>query len=232
MGPRMRPVRLSFTADPCNPCRPLTPVLRSSVPHHHVCRGADRVWVYAFDSKHGALRGALNSALHLKLPAGSGPRHLDFHPNGKWVFVLCELDGMVVTCEWDSEHGQLLAKHSVYALPEGMASSRAHHSGCAHVAVHPSGRHAYATTRTDNQLVVFTIHPKSGALAVAGRVSTCGICPRNFLVDADRVRVLNQDSQTLIDFALDPKTGALADAAHGATLHMPGVCGHVLCRAP
>ena len=49
--------------------------------------GADCVWVYAFDAEVGALRGAINSKHHLHLPAGSGPRHLDFHPSGKFVYL-------------------------------------------------------------------------------------------------------------------------------------------------
>ena len=57
--------------------------------------GADRVWVYGFDASRGSLLGASNSKRHLELPAGAGPRHLDFHPNGRWVYVLCELDGKV-----------------------------------------------------------------------------------------------------------------------------------------
>jgi 6-phosphogluconolactonase (cycloisomerase 2 family) len=57
--------------------------------------GADRVWVYGFDAARGSLIGASNSMRHLVLPAGAGPRHLDFHPNGRWVYVLCELDGKV-----------------------------------------------------------------------------------------------------------------------------------------
>ena len=57
--------------------------------------GADRVWVYGFDAARGSLLGASNSTRHLVLPAGAGPRHLDFHPNGRWVYVLCELDGKV-----------------------------------------------------------------------------------------------------------------------------------------
>jgi 6-phosphogluconolactonase len=46
--------------------------------------GTDTVYVYAFDSDRGSLTGASNASRHLRLPEGSGPRHLSFHPSGKW----------------------------------------------------------------------------------------------------------------------------------------------------
>ena len=59
--------------------------------------GADCVWVYQFNKANGGLLGAVNSSRHLQLPRGSGPRHLAFHPNKKWVYILCELSGKVRT---------------------------------------------------------------------------------------------------------------------------------------
>ena len=55
---------------------------------------------------------------HLVLSEGAGPRHLDFHPNGKWVYVLCELDGNVVLCDWDDAAGTLSPRQSIYCLPK------------------------------------------------------------------------------------------------------------------
>jgi 6-phosphogluconolactonase (cycloisomerase 2 family) len=78
------------------------------------------------------------------LPEGAGCRHLDFHPNGKWVYVLCELDGNVVLCDWDTDAGVLSPRQSIYALPDGVVCSRAHHSGCSHILVSPDGANVYA----------------------------------------------------------------------------------------
>jgi 6-phosphogluconolactonase (cycloisomerase 2 family) len=187
--------------------------------------GADTVWVYAFDAQRGALSGALNSARHLRLPAGSGPRHLDFHPNGKWVFVLCELSAMVLTCEWDGARGELSARHSVYSMPKGKKCARAHHSGTAHILVGAGGRSIYVTTRTDNCLVVFDVQ-KDGSLRLAQRVSTRGVCPRNFILDKGHLRLLNQDSQNLVEWQLAPDGKVVEPPLVSAT---PGVCGWVLC---
>ena len=142
--------------------------------------GADRVWVYGFDAARGSLLGASNSMRHLVLPAGAGPRHLDFHPNGRWVYVLCELDGKVaqigsrvtppghrdcdchpvccptqiVCCSWDGLSGTLTSFQSVSTLPDRVKPCRAHHSGSAHIRVSRNGRAVYATTRTDGGAVV------------------------------------------------------------------------------
>lgn len=195
--------------------------------------GADKVWVYQFDTEKGALIGAANSKRHLQLAPGSGPRHLDFHPNGKWVYVLCELSGEVVTCAWkDTADAELTQLHAVSALPEGLACCRAHHAGNSHVVVGVHGTRVYVTTRTDNCIVVFAVNQRNGALAFLQRTSTRGLCPRNFDVSPEppyRLRVFNQDSHTLAEFALD-KNGTLPDEPEVVT-EFKGVCGQCLCEA-
>ena len=76
-----------------------------------------------------AIFGAVTSAHHLVLPAGSGPRHLAFHPSGKLVFVLCELDGEVVTCGWDAQAGELTVRSSVGMMADAWkgTSAETHH---------------------------------------------------------------------------------------------------------
>ena len=171
--------------------------------------GADRVWVYEFDTVRGALIGAINSDRHLRLPPGSGPRHLAFHPNGRVVYVLCELSGKLVTCGWDAAAGRLHVLESLGVMPKGVRCLRAHHSGLSHIAVTPDGSTVYAASRTDNQLVRFTANPKTGKLSLASRESTQGVCPRHFYVDDERLIICNQDTQTL---RVASGGGALLDA--------------------
>lgn len=205
--------------------------------------GADRVWVYRFDAVHGGLIGASNSSHHLALPEGSGPRHLDFHPNGRFVYVLCELSGKVAVCTWDAAAGQLAVIQEIYALPEGVACCRAHHSGNAHILVAPDGRSLYASTRTDNMIVVFRIDESSGKITKEQHVSTRGVCPRHFHLDWTpceeppskvatktqrwpRLRVGNQDSQNLVDFPINPEDGLLDD--NPMVFPLEGFCPQVI----
>ena len=78
--------------------------------------GCDCVYVYAFDSERGSLQGSAIDPRHLRLPEGSGPRHLEFHPSGKWVFITCELSGAVVTASFDGATGKLRNTSSINAL--------------------------------------------------------------------------------------------------------------------
>ena len=190
--------------------------------------GADRVWVYAFDGSRGALFGAVTSAHHLVLPAGSGPRHLAFHPSGKLVFVLCELDGEVVTCGWDAQAGELTVRSSVGMMADGVACSRAHHSGCSHIAVAPSGGVVYAAERTSNTIVVFACDKGTGKLRPKQRVSTGGVCPRHFVLDATSLIVVNQDTSTIVELRVKPD-GSL-DETPAAVCEVTGVCPWVICR--
>lgn len=191
--------------------------------------GADCVWVYAFDAARGALVGAANSGQHLAFPKGSGPRHLDFHPSGKYVYVLCELSGEVATCTWDADQGVLTVVASVQSLPAGVTPSRAHHSGGAHILCAPDGKSVYASTRTDGAVVHFAVDASSGALTRGGSVSCGGVCPRHFHLDyavaPPRLRVGNQDSQTVASFALGDD-GALKEPPE--MLELDGVCPNVL----
>ena len=87
----------------------------------------------------GKLIRDMSSEAHLVLPEEAGPRHLDFHPNGKWVYVLCELDGNVVLCDWHSHAGRLSPRQTISALPSGVVCSRVGHSGSEPTALCCSG---------------------------------------------------------------------------------------------
>jgi 6-phosphogluconolactonase len=170
------------------------------------------------------------SAEHLILPEGAGPRHLDFHPNGKWVYVLCELDGNVVLCDWDTDAGTLSPRQSIYALPDGVVCSRAHHSGCSHIMVSPDGANVYAATRTDGKIATFAVNANDGTLVRVGENVSCGgVCPRNFQFDMQstpsRLRICNQDSQNVASYAIG-EAGALQ--AEPTVMDTPGMCPQVI----
>lgn len=179
--------------------------------------GADCVWVYGFDVQHGSFVGALNSDRHVKFPEGSGPRHLACHPTGRWVYVLCELDGQVVTCDWDGVAGRLTRKASANMLPDGVQGSRAHHSGASAIRAAPDGKTVYASHRTDDTVVVFSVDSSSGVLQKKQALSCAGVTPRDMQLEwalgddgkQPVLRIGNQDSQSIATFAV--RTDGLLD---------------------
>ena len=65
--------------------------------------GLDKVLAYRFDSAAGTL--AANHPRDLATSPGAGPRHIAFHPNGKWAYVINELDSTVIALRYDSQTG-------------------------------------------------------------------------------------------------------------------------------
>ena len=109
--------------------------------------GADRVFVYRFD----AAKGTLEPHGAAPLDPGSGPRHLAFHPNGKYLYVINELLSTVTAFSYDAEKGALAPIQTVSALPAGFSGK----SWTAEVAVSPDGRFVYGSNRGDDSLAVF-----------------------------------------------------------------------------
>ena len=185
---------------------------------------SDRPRLAAAAGTRGALVGAANSDRHLALAEGAAPRHLAWHPSGQWAFVLCELDGYIVTCSWDGAAGRLAPTSKVFSLADGVTPSRAHHSGGAHIAASADGRMVYATTRTDGAVVAFAVDAASGALSRVQAVPCGGVCPRMFLLDGARLLCGNQDSQNIVSFPINDD-GTLGD---GVATALDGVCPAVI----
>lgn len=167
--------------------------------------GADRVFVYRFNAGDGSLTPNDPSSVSLK--PGSGPRHISFHPNGKFVYVINELASTVAAFNWDSAKGTLAEFQTVSTLPPGFAGP----STAAEIEVHPNGRVLYASNRGDDSLAVFAIDPVRGGLAWVERVPARGRTPRFFTLDpaGKWLLQLNHDSDNAVLFRIDEGTGRL-----------------------
>jgi 6-phosphogluconolactonase len=172
--------------------------------------GADRVFVYRFD----AAKGTLEPHGAAPLPPGSGPRHLAFHPGGRYVYVINELLSTITAFTYDAEKGALSELQTVSALPKGFSGE----SWTAEVAVSADGRFVYGSNRGDDSLAVFAVDPATGRLTPKGHVSVGGKYPRHFTIDPTGRYVLaaHQNSGTIAVLRLDPATGMPAPA--GATV--------------
>lgn len=164
--------------------------------------GTDRVYAYPFDAAQGSLKAATEAVL----PPGSGPRHLAFSPNGKFVFVINELLSTLASFSWDPAKGTLTAVDSKPTLPDGFTGS----STTAEVRVHPNGRFVYGSNRGHDSIAVFRVDA-AGAMSLVEHVPTQGRTPRNFNLDPTGrfLWAANQGSDSIVIFKVDGETGRL-----------------------
>jgi 6-phosphogluconolactonase len=177
--------------------------------------GVDKVFVYRFDAKSGAL--APNDPPFAAVRPGSGPRHLKFHPNGKWVYLINEMGCTVTGFRWNETRGSLTEFQTVSTLPEGFAGTNT----CAELQIHPNGRFLYGSNRGHDSLVMFAIDPATGALTLVERVSSQGKWPRNFTFDPTGkwILVCNHNSDNAVVFRVDGTTGRLTPV--GPSVEVP-----------
>ena len=147
---------------------------------------------------------------------GSGPRHLSFHPNGKFAYLVNEMGGTVIVYAWDAAQGQLLPLQTVSTLPSGYHGINT----SAEVRIHPNGRFLYASNRGPDDLAIFEINPAAGTLTSVGYQSTQGKGPRDFRIDptGQFLFAANQDSDSVVIFRINADTGALTPT--GDVLHV------------
>ena len=181
--------------------------------------GNDNVMIYRFNPLNGKLEpGTQPSAT---LHSGAGPRHLTFHPDGKYLYVINELDSSITTFKYNAAQGTLIAFESVSTLPRDFTGT----SYCADIHVANSGRFLYGSNRGHNSIVVFVIDPRSGKLNLVEHVSTEGKWPRNFTIDPSGTFLLvaNQHTDNVVVFRIDQQTGRLTPANQTAEIPTP-VC--------
>jgi 6-phosphogluconolactonase len=181
--------------------------------------GLDQVRLYRLNLQTGMLVLADPGAFSLH--PGAGPRHLDFHPNGKWLYVVNELDSTLAAFEVDFQNGVYRPIHTASALPEGYGGEK----WAADVHVHPDGRWVYVSNRAHDSLATFAIDPTNGRMSLLSTISCGGNTPRNFALDPSGRWLLcaNQDSHNLVVFALDPSTGKLSATGVETSIPAP-VC--------
>ncbi len=166
--------------------------------------GIDKVAVYHIDKVGSKLPKA--AVPEIIMPAGSGPRHLAFHPTIRVVYVANELTSSVSVISLNKD-GSFTTVETVSALPGGYNKSNT----CADIHISKDGRFLYASNRGLNSIAIFSVDPKSGRIVQIGQESTKGEMPRNFTLSPgeDFLLVANQNSQNIVSFRRNVKTGKL-----------------------
>ncbi len=181
--------------------------------------GLDRVMIYRVDAAAGTLEPG--DPPHVDVAPGSGPRHLAFHPAGRWAVLIHEMGNTLTVFERDPAAGALREIQTVGTLPEGFEGA----STTADVHVAPSGRFVYGSNRGHDSIAVYAVDPDTGRLACVGHEPTGGRTPRSFAIDPTGTFLLaaNQDSDNIVAFRIDGDTGRLTNTGNVADVPAP-VC--------
>jgi 6-phosphogluconolactonase len=167
--------------------------------------GLDKVLIYKVDAAKATLTP--NDPAFATVAPGSGPRHIAFHPDGKFAYVINEMLCTMTAFAWDSKKGALAEVQTISTLPGELQRGYS----TAEVYVHPSGKFVYGSNRGHDSIVVYACDPKTGKLTLVEHQPTQGKTPRHFGITPDGKFLLaeNQGSDSVIVFRIDAKTGKL-----------------------
>ncbi|WP_433270536.1 lactonase family protein [Actinosynnema sp. CS-041913] len=164
--------------------------------------GADAVFSYRLDDE-----GKLTRVAAARLHPGAGPRHLAFHPSGRFAYIANELDSTVVVASYAG--GVLTPVGKLDTLPAGAPTKPRNYP--AEVVVSADGRFAYLSNRGHDSVAVFAVEQGGGSLRLLEATPVGGEFPRHIALDPTG-RLLfaaNQNSNTVTTFGVDRVTGRL-----------------------
>ena len=168
--------------------------------------GIDKIMIYTFNAGHGTPQPAPTP--FVATTPGSGPRHLTFHPSGKFAYCIEEMGGAVSVYRY--KNGKLTPIQRISSVPANFNGKK----WAADIHVSPDGHFLYASNRTpSNTIAIFRINKSNGQLTSVGYEPTRGLVPRNFVMDpgGEYLLVANQDSDNVVIFKRNKKTGLLTD---------------------
>lgn len=170
---------------------------------HATSLGGDVVLRFGFDAEQGRLQPEGAAFVGR---AGSGPRHLVFHPDGRHAYLLNELDASVDVLAVNAASGALSSLQTLSVLPPGFAGK----PWAADLHLTPDGRFLYTSERSSSTLAVFAVENSGSRLAARGHVDT-ETEPRGFGLTRDGRHLIaaGQASHHVSSYAIDAASGAL-----------------------
>jgi 6-phosphogluconolactonase (cycloisomerase 2 family) len=182
----------------------------------HTDLGLDKIFVWKFDAKKGAL--APNEPHSVSLPPGDGPRHFHFHPNGHWLYSIQEEASTLVLFDYDAAGGRLTSRQTISTLPPKFAGS----NFCSGVLASADGRFVYAGNRLHDSIGIFSVG-RDGTLTYVGEEWTRGDYPRSFSFDPSGrfLYCCNQRADHVTVFRVNADDGTLRFTGHYAPVGNP-----------
>jgi 6-phosphogluconolactonase len=177
--------------------------------------GIDKLVVYSFSE------GKISISDMLSLKPGCGPRHMVFHPNGKFAYIITELSSEIVTLEYNTSEGSFKDIQYISTLPQSYSGENL--GSAIHIST--DGKYLYASNRGHNSIATFRVDNSSGKLQLASHTHTGGSSPRDFALapNGKFLFAANQDSSNIVVFSIDTSTGKLSPTGDSCTVPNP-VC--------
>ena len=168
--------------------------------------GLDRVYSYRLDTSKRTMTPF--DPPYVSLKGGSGPRRLQLHPSGKFLYVNHETDSAVSVFEVNG--GSLKEIQSVSTLPAAYKGNNT----TAEIQIDAEGKFLYVTNRGHDSIAIFTVDAAKGTLTPGGHAPSLGRTPRNITIDPTNEYLVaaNQAGDNVVVFRIDRKTGQLTPA--------------------
>jgi 6-phosphogluconolactonase len=165
--------------------------------------GLDKLSMYSL--KDGNLTEISDKSIALK--PGSGPRHMDFHPNGNFAYILTELSSEVIALKYDKTNGSFEVIQYISILPEDCSVESA--GGAIHIS--SDGNFLYTSNRGYDSITVFSVNSNSGELKFSSNIKLNGKSPRDFSISPSGkfLIVANQDTSNVELYSINKTTGEL-----------------------
>jgi 6-phosphogluconolactonase len=155
--------------------------------------GTDTVYRYRL------VEGRLRAVAEAGVPAGAGPRHVAFHPGGRFAYIANELNSSVSILE--------LTSFTVGPTVRTLPGDDQRPSAPSAIRVAADGRFCYVANRGPDTIASFAISPDGAELRLSGTVPSAGEHPRDLVLAGADMYVANQNSNTVSSFRIDDETG-------------------------
>jgi len=180
--------------------------------------GADKVFIYKFDKESGSLTPNPEQEF-FKTEPGAGPRHLAFHPEKPYLFIVHELNGTLTSCNYNQKTGRIEEINTISNLPADFTGN----NHPAAVRVHPDGKYVYASNRVGhNSISVFEIKD-SGTVERIQVMDNVPAHPRDFNIDplGKFLLVAGQRGDAIEIFQINADTGMLIRTGQKVQMKAP-----------
>jgi 6-phosphogluconolactonase len=179
--------------------------------------GLDRVYVYRVDPVKRTATPADPPFVTMNA-GGSGPRRLQLHPNGKFLYVNHETDSKVSVFEVNG--AAIKQVQTLSTLPADYKGNNT----TAEIQVDHTGKWLYVTNRGSDTIAHYSIDPSKGTLTVVGHIPSGGRTPRNITIDPTNGYMIaaNQNGDNIVVFRIDQKSGNLTPTGATGSVAQPG----------